>query len=92
MNSNLFQEIFISIHPISKEYKGGRWQGGRICSYTADCTFIDAWTTVDYVQLELGLREEAITTFRRILEMSPKMIGLFRREINENQLPGEILE
>jgi hypothetical protein len=44
------------------------------------------------VQLELGLREKAVTTFRRILEISPNMIGLFRHEIDENQLPREILE
>jgi uncharacterized Ntn-hydrolase superfamily protein len=58
----------------------------------ADRSFIDAWTTVGYVQLELGLREKAVTTFRRILEISPNMIGLFRHEIDENQLPREILE
>jgi tetratricopeptide (TPR) repeat protein len=55
-------------------------------------SFIDAWITVGYAQLELGLREEAFNTLRKILEISPKMIGLFRREIDENQLPREILE
>jgi hypothetical protein len=43
-------------------------------------------------QLEMGLKEEAVSTFRKCLQISPKMIGNLRELVERGELPEEILE
>ena len=57
-----------------------------------DRIYIDAWSSVGYWQMELGLREKAVNTYRKILEISPKMRGLLELMVKKNELPSEILE
>jgi uncharacterized Ntn-hydrolase superfamily protein len=56
-----------------------------------DRVYVDAWSTLASAQLELGLREKAVSSYRTVLEMSPNMVELFKRRIESQELPAEIL-
>jgi len=58
----------------------------------ADRAYIDAWMELGSAQLEMGLKEEAVSTFRKYLQISPKMIGNLRELVERGELPEEILE
>jgi len=58
----------------------------------ADRAYIDAWMDLGMAQLELGLKEKAVATFRKYLEISPGMIPFMRGLVAEERLPEEILE
>ena len=57
-----------------------------------DRAFVDAWSTLASTQLELGLTEKAVSSYRKVLEISPNMIELFKRRIDRHELPKEVLE
>lgn len=42
--------------------------------------------------MELGLTEKAVSKFKKYLEISPKMIDLFKDLVERGELPREILE
>lgn len=58
----------------------------------ADRAYIDAWMELGSAQLEMGLKEKAVATFRRYLEISPGMAPFIRGLVVEGKLPAEILE
>jgi len=58
----------------------------------ADRAYIDAWMELGSAQLELGLKEKAMATFMKYLEISPRMAPLIRDLVEEGELPEEILE
>ncbi len=58
----------------------------------ADRAYIDAWMELGSTQLEMGLKEKAVSTFRRYLQISPNMIGNLRELVDRGELPEEILE
>lgn len=64
----------------------------RFLESRADRAYIDAWMTLGSAQLELGLKEKAVATFRKYLEISPRMAPLIRDLVAEGELPEEILE
>jgi Tfp pilus assembly protein PilF len=57
-----------------------------------DRAYVDAWSTLASRQLALGQTEKAVSTYRKVLEISPNMIELFKRRVKKNELPKEILE
>ena len=57
-----------------------------------DRAYVDAWSTLASAQLALGQTEKAVSTYRKVLEISPNMIELFKRRVKKNELPKEILE
>ena len=57
-----------------------------------DRAYTDAWSTLGSTQLELGLTEKAVSTYRKVLEISPNMIELFKLRIKRHELPKEVLE
>ncbi|MBN2336587.1 DUF1028 domain-containing protein [Candidatus Bathyarchaeota archaeon] len=58
----------------------------------ADRAYIDAWEALGSAQLEAGMKEKAVATYRKYLEISPRMAPLIRRLVAEGELPEEILE
>ena len=54
--------------------------------------YFDAWYALGFRQMELGMTEKAVSTFKKCLEISPKTIVLFRGLVKMNELPKEILE
>jgi tetratricopeptide (TPR) repeat protein len=58
----------------------------------ADRAYIDAWMELGIAQLEMGLKEKAVETFRKYLEISPGMAPFIRGLVAEGRLPEEILE
>ncbi len=58
----------------------------------ADRAYIDAWMELGAAQLEMGLKEKAVETFRRYLEISPGMTPFIEGLVAEGKLPEEILE
>jgi len=57
-----------------------------------DRAYFDAWYALGFRQMELGMTEKAVSTFKKCLEISPKTIVLFRGLVKKNELPKEILE
>ena len=57
-----------------------------------DRTFIDAWSTLGWTQLELGFKEQAVATYKKVLQISPRMLNYFKHRIEKKELPREILE
>ena len=57
-----------------------------------DRAYIDAWSTLASTQFELGLTEKAVSTYKKVLEICPNMIDLFKRRVMKKELPKEILE
>ena len=57
-----------------------------------DRAYVDAWSTLASTQLKLGLTEKAVSTYKKVLEISPNMIELFKIRIQKQELPKEILE
>ena len=57
-----------------------------------DRAYFDAWYALGFRQMELGMTEKAVSTFKKCLEISPKTIVLFRGLVKMNELPKEILE
>jgi len=77
----------------SGEDKGealGRLEG--FLESRADRAYIDAWMELGSAQLEVGLKEKAVATFRKYLEISPGMAPRIRELVAERELPEEILE
>jgi len=64
----------------------------RFLESRADRAYIDAWMTLGSAQFELGLKENALVSFRKYLEISPRMAPLIRDLVAEGELPEEILE
>jgi uncharacterized Ntn-hydrolase superfamily protein len=64
----------------------------RFLESRADRAYIDALMELGSAQLEMGLKEKAVSTFRRYLQISPKMIGNLRELVEKGELPKEILE
>jgi uncharacterized Ntn-hydrolase superfamily protein len=58
----------------------------------ADRAYIDAWMELGIAQLEMGLKEKAVETFRKYLKISPGMAPFIRGLVAEGRLPEEILE
>lgn len=58
----------------------------------ADRAYIDAWMELGSAQLEMGLKDKAVATYRKYLEISPGMTPLIRGLVEEGKLPEEILE
>ena len=58
----------------------------------ADRAYIDAWMELGSAQLESGLKEKGVATYRKYLEISPRMAPLIRGLVEEGELPEEILE
>ena len=57
-----------------------------------DRAYIDLWSTVADTQLELGLVEKAVKTYKKMLLISPNMIFNFKHRIKIGDLPREILD
>ena len=57
-----------------------------------DRAFIDMWMTLGHAQIEMGLTDKAISTFKKYLEISPKMIDSFRELIKKGELPEAIIK
>lgn len=93
---NYIQECNQLLDELDKASEGAKFTAlqkvEKYLENRADRSYIDAWTTVGFTQLELGLREEAVNTFKKILKMSPKMVELFKFMISKNELPKEIIE
>jgi uncharacterized Ntn-hydrolase superfamily protein len=64
----------------------------RFLESRADRAYIDAWMELGSAQLEMGLKEKAVSTFRKYLEISPRMTPLIKGLVEEGKLPEEILE
>ena len=56
-----------------------------------DRAFFDMWMSLGYTQMEMGLADKSISTFKKCLEISPKMIITFRELIKKGDLPEAIL-
>lgn len=57
-----------------------------------DRSYFDAWMSLGDMQMELGMTEKAVSTFKKCLEISPKTIERFKDLVKKNELPKEILE
>jgi uncharacterized Ntn-hydrolase superfamily protein len=57
-----------------------------------DRAYFDAWTSLGSMQMDLGMTEKAVSTYKKCLEISPKTIELFRYLVKKNEFPKEILE
>jgi len=64
----------------------------RFLESRADRSYMDAWMELGSAQLERGLKEKAVSTFRKYLQISPNMIGNLRDLVERGELPEEILE
>jgi len=56
-----------------------------------DRAYIDFWNTLGNTQLELGFKDKAIQTFRKYLQISPKMRPIFEADVAKGKYPEEIL-
>jgi uncharacterized Ntn-hydrolase superfamily protein len=57
-----------------------------------DRAYIDFWSTLGNIQLELGFKEKAIRTFRKYLQTSPNMRPIFEAYVEKGDYPEEILQ
>lgn len=57
-----------------------------------DRSYFDAWMSLGDMQMELGMTEKAVSTFKKCLEISPRTIELSKDLVKKNELPKEILE
>jgi uncharacterized Ntn-hydrolase superfamily protein len=74
----------------AKEEALGKLEG--FLESRADRAYIDALMGLGSAQLEMGLKEKAVSTFRKYLQISPNMIGNLRVLVERGELPEEILE
>lgn len=85
--------LVMQLNQASPEDKDGAL--GKLETYLesrADRAYIDAWMELGSAQLELGLKEKAVSTYKKYLEISPRMAPLIKGLVEEGELPEEILE
>jgi uncharacterized Ntn-hydrolase superfamily protein len=63
----------------------------RFLESREDRAFFDMWMTLGFSQMDLGLADKSLSTFKKCLEISPKMINSFRELIKKGELPKTIL-
>jgi len=68
---------------------------GKLESYLEnreDRAYVDIWMDLGWTQMEMGMTDAAASTFKKYLQISPKMFGNFKDLIERGKLPEEILE
>jgi len=57
-----------------------------------DRVYIDFWTTIADVFFEKAIEEKAVYYYKKVLQISPKMINLLKQNAKTGKLPREIAE